>query len=236
MDGASNAFASALWALDYMHWHAAHHAAGVNFHNKRWIYTDTIYLDSSGNFQINPKAYAIKAFELGSHGRVEPLTISDPEGINLTAYAVRDAANLFVTIINKDHGPGARQANVTVVAKGISKRAAVMFLTAPNGDVTAKTGVTLGGASINNGSWDGKWTPLRSDKVGQTAVTVPAKASAHEGAPQTELGRFFTTLKNMTVNGYYTSEIGIHQDLQYQGNTYLPAFPECAMSNIVKKV
>ncbi|HEV2247501.1 MAG TPA: glycosyl hydrolase family 79 C-terminal domain-containing protein [Terriglobia bacterium] len=178
VNGASNAFASALWALDYMHWHAAHQALGVNFHNKRWIYTDTIFLDHSGNFQINPKAYALKAFALGSHGTVERLTISDPEGINLTAYAVRDAANLFVTIINKDHGPGARQANVTVVAKGISKRAAVMFLAAPSGDLEAKTGVTLGGASINNGSWEGKWTPLRSDKVGQTVLTVPAASAA----------------------------------------------------------
>src|SRR5579859_4243203 len=178
VDGASNAFASALWALDYMHWHAAHHAAGVNFHNKRWIYTDTIYLDRSGNFQINPKAYALKAFALGSHGTVEPLTISDPEGINLTAYAVRDSAKLFVTIINKDHGRGGLQANVTVVAKGISKRSAVMFLAAPNGNLEAKNGVTLGGASINNGSWDGIWTPLATDKVGRTAVAVPAASAA----------------------------------------------------------
>ncbi len=35
--GASDAFASALWALDYLHWWAAHGAAGVNFHNKQWL-------------------------------------------------------------------------------------------------------------------------------------------------------------------------------------------------------
>lgn len=86
---------------------------------------------------------------------------------------------------------------------------------------------------------------LMREEASQSSLTSPAptaslaaalaKASAHEGAPQTELERFFNTLKNMTVNGYYTSAIGIHQDLQYQGNTYLPAFPECAMPNIVKK-
>ena len=43
--GASNAFASALWALDYLHWWAAHAAAGVNFHNKQWLYTATIVPD-----------------------------------------------------------------------------------------------------------------------------------------------------------------------------------------------
>ncbi|HEV2232741.1 MAG TPA: gluconate 2-dehydrogenase subunit 3 family protein [Terriglobia bacterium] len=80
---------------------------------------------------------------------------------------------------------------------------------------------------------------LMREEAGQSSLgslaAALAKASAHEGAPQTELERFFTTLKNMAVNGYYTSAIGIHQDLQYQGNTYISAFPECAMPNIVKK-
>ena len=55
-----------------------------------------------------------------------------------------------------------------------------------------------------------------------------AKSAAHENHPTTELERFFRSLKHMTVNGYYTSAIGIHQDLQYQGNMYLTAFPGCA--------
>jgi hypothetical protein len=38
---------------------------------------------------------------------------------------------------------------------------------------------------------------------------------------------FFQTLKLATVNGYYTSAIGIFQDLQYQGNQALPGFPGC---------
>ncbi len=40
--GGSNSFASALWALDYMHWWAEHGASGVNFHNNQWIYTHTL--------------------------------------------------------------------------------------------------------------------------------------------------------------------------------------------------
>src|SRR5437667_368907 len=59
-----------------------------------------------------------------------------------------------------------------------------------------------------------------------------AKSAAHEDHPTTDLERFFRTLKQMTVNGYYTSAIGIHQDLQYQGNTYLSAFPPCALNPI----
>jgi gluconate 2-dehydrogenase gamma chain len=57
-----------------------------------------------------------------------------------------------------------------------------------------------------------------------------AEASAGEARPQTDLERFFVTLKQMTLAGYYSSEIGIHQDLEYQGNTYLMKFPECAQN------
>jgi hypothetical protein len=38
---------------------------------------------------------------------------------------------------------------------------------------------------------------------------------------------FFRTTKDATIRGYYTSEIGIQQDLQYKGNQYLPEFVGC---------
>jgi hypothetical protein len=60
-----------------------------------------------------------------------------------------------------------------------------------------------------------------------STVDALAKAAAGESHPQTELERFFVILKRMTVNGYYTSEIGIRQDLNYDGNTYLGRFPGC---------
>ncbi len=53
------------------------------------------------------------------------------------------------------------------------------------------------------------------------------QVTQEEDDPQTVLEIFFRTLKQMTVNGYYTSSVGIHQDLQYQGNTYLTSFPGC---------
>ncbi len=56
---------------------------------------------------------------------------------------------------------------------------------------------------------------------------VLARASVGEAKPQSDLERFFVTLKQMTLVGYYSSEIGIHQDLEYQGNTYVSEFPEC---------
>lgn len=68
---------------------------------------------------------------------------------------------------------------------------------------------------------------LRQTAAHSSPVEALAEAAKHESHPQTALGHFFVDLKQMTVNGYYTSAIGIHQDLEYQGNTYLAAFPGC---------
>jgi len=45
--------------------------------------------------------------------------------------------------------------------------------------------------------------------------------------PNTIEERFFAAIKSMTVDGYYTSPIGIHQDLRYKGNAYLKDFVGC---------
>ncbi len=71
---------------------------------------------------------------------------------------------------------------------------------------------------------------LMQEQAAQSSLAEAlAESALHEGRPTTELERFFAVLKQMTVNGYYTSAIGIHQDLQYQGNTYLSAFPGCTL-------
>ena len=56
---------------------------------------------------------------------------------------------------------------------------------------------------------------------------VLAQLIAQEKNPQTELEKFFSTLKLVTVQGYYTSWIGIHQDMEYQGNEYKTSAPAC---------
>jgi len=38
---------------------------------------------------------------------------------------------------------------------------------------------------------------------------------------------FFADTKQATIHGYYTSEIGIHQELRYKGNTLLAEFVGC---------
>jgi hypothetical protein len=172
VEGASDAFASALWALDYMHWWAAHGCAGVNFHNNEWLKTDTILLDTNGIYHLNPKAYGIKTFDLGSHGNVAAVAVSNPDGLNLTTYAVRNATNLWVTVINKEHNAGARDANVTTMPGAEWNRAEVIFLTGRPGK---NIGMTLGRARIHNdGSWNGSWKRLRSREGGKWITRLPA--------------------------------------------------------------
>lgn len=51
--------------------------------------------------------------------------------------------------------------------------------------------------------------------------------SRNEDHPTTELEKFFRILKSRTIDGYYTSEIGIHQELKYQGNRPQAEFAGC---------
>jgi hypothetical protein len=174
--GGSDTYAGALWALDFLHWWMAHGAAGVNFHNTQWVVNDVITPDANGQLTINPKGYGLKAFDLGSHGHSEPVALSNPDKLNFTAYSVADGWQRFVTLINKEHGAGGREVNVTIATSDKLQPAEVICLTAPNGDVTTKTGVTLGGASIGNSSlWQGKWNALRRDGL---LIVKVAPASA----------------------------------------------------------
>jgi hypothetical protein len=180
--GASNAFAAALWALDHLHWFAAHGAAGVNFHNKRWLWTDTIVPDPAGGggYVINPKGYGIKAFTLGSAGQAKPIGIQNPDGINLTAYCVGSAGRDHVTVINKTHGASAADAAVTIIPSGPGEQGAqVMTLAAGQPGDAGGTSATLGGAAITGGSvWEGEWRPLVADPRAGIGLTVKATTAA----------------------------------------------------------
>jgi len=53
-------------------------------------------------------------------------------------------------------------------------------------------------------------------------------SSGKNTALEDQLGvEFFNAVKAYTINGYYTSEIGLIKELGYKGNTYLDEFPGC---------
>lgn len=55
-------------------------------------------------------------------------------------------------------------------------------------------------------------------------VAILERLAAREHDPQSDAEAFFVELKRWTVDGYYTSRIGIHDELEYKGNTLLPEF------------
>jgi hypothetical protein len=61
----------------------------------------------------------------------------------------------------------------------------------------------------------------------ETLLTDISRNEKAPAAQQAPLEKFFVTTKNATIYGYYTSEIGIHKDLHYQGNQYIPEFIGC---------
>jgi hypothetical protein len=183
----SDTFASALWGLDFMYWWAEHDASGINFHTGDKVAAGTelrgsrytAYFSAADGFTVRPLGYGIKAFDVGSHGRLVPAILSNPQNLDLTAYAVLgDDQCLYLTIINKEHGNQARPANVLLAGTPGYGHAQVMSLTAPNNDVTAKEGMTLGGSKINDdGSWHGKWANVPTDEMDMFTLKIPASSA-----------------------------------------------------------
>lgn len=62
----------------------------------------------------------------------------------------------------------------------------------------------------------------------QTAILdlIAYRKNATQDASLTEPVEFFSLLRNLTADGYFTSKMGIKY-LGYKGNTYLPEFPGC---------
>jgi len=104
-----------------------------------------------------------------------------------------------------EHSPGAKAARVPAFAD-------LMIASGPD---RAKA------------AWRAGLQAFGAAEHGQPLETVLARAAAEEQAPASELGRFFVDLKRMTVDGYYTSSVGIHDEMGYVGNQHLTAAPEC---------
>jgi Gluconate 2-dehydrogenase subunit 3 len=116
------------------------------------------------------------------------------------------AASLMEIIIPTDeNSPGAKQARTAAFAD-------LMLSTGSEGE---------------RKRWREGLELFRLEAARSSPEAAVAKAAEEEENPRSDLARFFVSLKRMTVDGYYTSAVGIHQDLKYQGNDHLTASPKC---------
>jgi hypothetical protein len=63
------------------------------------------------------------------------------------------------------------------------------------------------------------------DPLARSPSSIPLVPDAEADLPV----RFFRLIKNLTADGYYTSRVGLLQELGYAGNTALARFPSCAV-------
>ena len=63
---------------------------------------------------------------------------------------------------------------------------------------------------------------VQLDEGRQISLLTPISLDA-----SSSLGKFFSTVKDMTIDAYYRTEAGLKTELGWHGNTYLPSFPGC---------
>ncbi len=68
---------------------------------------------------------------------------------------------------------------------------------------------------------------LELTEAKQLAILQPLCDAVDKRQLSSRNVRFFALLKNLTADGYYTSRTGLIEELGYQGNTVLSAFPDC---------
>lgn len=153
----------------------------------------------------------VKAFEALQQTGAAP----SPLVLSQSQYATVDA--FAEAIIPADsHSPGARAARV----------ADYIDLLLSESDDTVKARWMTGLTALDEATQAKYQVPFVKLNAAQTEEFLTA-ISANERNPTSPVERFFRTTKDATVRGYYTSEIGIHQDLQYKGNQFLAEFVGC---------
>ena len=68
--------------------------------------------------------------------------------------------------------------------------------------------------------WRTGLKPFVDAAADQRSAPCWSRIAANEKNPQTPEEHFFAVLKDATIHGYYTSKIGIHDELDYKGNVY----------------
>ncbi|MGH9387028.1 MAG: gluconate 2-dehydrogenase subunit 3 family protein [Vicinamibacterales bacterium] len=130
-------------------------------------------------------------------------------------YATVDAVTETI-LPSDDHSPGARAARV----------ADYIDLLLSESDETTRKRWIDGVAALDKESrrrFQMVYADLSSDKATELLTAI----SRNEFNPKNNLERFFAMTKAAAIRGHYTSEIGIHKELEYKGNQYLSEFVGC---------
>ena len=135
----------------------------------------------------------------------------------LTPSQFRALETLVEAIIpDDDRSPGAKQARVADYID--------LLLSEADADLALRW---MGGLAALDAEAAARFNTTFANVSASQLDAILQDISRNERAPQSPLETFFVMTKNATIQGYYTSEIGIHQELRYQGNKFLREFVGC---------
>jgi hypothetical protein len=188
--GVANAFAAALWAIDFIFTNAQYGSSGVNFHNTgNTSGYAAIGESSSVVTSVQPLYYGLfffsQIFRHNPKGLLYESTL-DATGVALTAYVVGKPNGTFVILNNKDT---TNAASVTITGFAHTAARAALTTLASSGDTPsaqlANLGIYNGGSPITFGgqpvALDGTWAgtamevPVPGNSV--TVTVEPATAA-----------------------------------------------------------
>jgi hypothetical protein len=140
-------------------------------------------------------------------------TADTPKFFTKEEFAMVDELSELI-IPTDDHSPGARAAQA---AAYIDARLAESFENEP------KQIWREGLSRINGLSHDMNGKSFMESTPKQR-VALLTRIAKHEEKPETPEEHFFREVKSLTAHAYYTSKIGIHQELEYKGNVPIQEF------------
>jgi hypothetical protein len=191
--GVSDAYASALWALEWLHWWASKGIDGMNFHTGEKVgmngsfhapnYASFIRVPGEeAGFEVKPIGYGLATFAMGVGQVPVSVDVRMKPSFDGSAYAYAGKNGEFtVTVLNKSHDQGSRTAQVDVIlpkpcVRGSWKR---LDLSQSGNHIAATSGITIGGAGIGlDGIWKGVWRDLGAGLDGSLKLTVPPATAA----------------------------------------------------------
>jgi hypothetical protein len=179
--GVSDAFASALWALDYSLLIAQQGIVNADFMdgtNAAGCDPYTPLCPTTGDLTPEPIYYGMLATELVGTGRFAAL--DDPDSAAVRAYAVRHGNRLTVVLDDVQDPATAGATTVKLNLGGAFRSGQLTALTtSSSAGLAATNGITLGGQQVGtHGAFPAPHTTPVSVRNHTATVTVPAGSAA----------------------------------------------------------
>jgi gluconate 2-dehydrogenase subunit 3-like protein len=174
---------------------------------------DLLKLGAAAAIAASLGAGETTATRAASLGRTPATASPAPSFFSAEEFALVDELSELI-IPTDDHSPGARAAKV---AEYIDFRLSESL--EPEAKTTWHDGLKL----IDQISQEASGKPFMQSTTEQK-VAVLTRMCQNEQKPEKPEEKFFKELKSRVVGAYYSSEIGIKQEMEYKGNTYLKEF------------